>query len=153
MVAYRRNFVEGGTFFFTVTLADRRSRLLVDRIDDLRDAFRATHARWPFQTIAVVVLPDHLHCVWTLPDGDANYSQRWRSIKSRFSRACATAGIAPPVNRHGERGIWQRRFYEHTVRTEAELQSIVDYIHNNPVKHGHAPQASDWPHSSVHRLS
>jgi putative transposase len=151
MVAYRRNFVPGGTYFFTVTLADRRSSLLIDRIDDLREAFRFTRARWPFEMVAVVVLPEHLHCIWTLPPDDSDYPQRWRSIKSRFSRACASAGVVGAPNAAGERGIWQRRYIEHTIRDDRDLAHHIDYIHYNPVKHHHAKRPRDWPYSSFHR--
>jgi len=150
---YRRNFVPGGSFFFTVNLADRQSCLLTEKIDLLREAFRTVRARRPFTLDAIVVLPEHLHAIWTLPPGDADYSTRWRLIKTLFSR-----GIAPTEQpsrsrlSKGERGIWQRRYWEHTLRDESDFERHCDYIHFNPVKHGHARAAAAWPHSSFHRF-
>ena len=148
MVHYRRSFVPGGTYFFTVTLADRQASLLTDRIDALGAAFRQCRATHPFETIAVAVMPEHLHCVWALPDGDADYSIRWSLIKRAFTRRQYHEGPTPA---RAKRGVWQSRFWEHTVRDEADLQRHIDYIHYNPVKHGHARRAADWPHSSFHR--
>jgi len=153
MVAYRRNFTPGASYFFTVTLLDRSSSLLIDKIHDLRRAVRSVRAERPFTIDAIVILPDHLHCIWTLPRNDADYSMRWREIKSRFSRQvpsgeCRTTGR---INKK-ERGIWQRRFWEHTLRDLADVERHVDYIHYNPVKHGHVRHVSDWPFSSFHRL-
>jgi putative transposase len=109
---YRRNFVPGGSFFFTVNLADRRSRLLTDRIGLLREAFRYVRARHPFTLDAIVVLPDHLHAIWTLPPGDADYALRWRLVKAVFSRGIdAGERISASRERKGERGIWQRRYW------------------------------------------
>ena len=152
MVAYRRNKTPGARYFFTVTLLDRSSRLLVERIADLRVAFRAVRAQRPFTLDAVVVLPDHLHCIWTLPPDDGDYSLRWRGIKSRFSRR------VPPTERRTrgrvnkmERGIWQRRFWEHTLRDGRDVKRHIDYLHYNPVKHGFVSRVRDWPYSSFHR--
>ena len=107
MTNYRRNFLAGGSFFFTVNLAERRLRLLTDNIDKLRAAFRETRRHHPFEIAAMVVLPDHLHTIWTLPEGDAEFSTRWRLIKSAFSRGPAAD---EPISRSraakGERGIW-----------------------------------------------
>jgi putative transposase len=151
MVRYRRNFLAGGTFFFTATLADRRSAALVENVDLLRDAFRTTRHERPFSVDAVVVLPDHLHIVMTLPPDDADFPGRWRRIKSLFTRAVAAHNRRYEPNRRGEYALWQRRFWEHTVRDEADLARHIDYIHYNPVKHGLVAQVSDWPHSSFHR--
>ncbi len=152
MVAYRRNFIPGGCYFFTVTLLDRSSSLLVDRIDDLREAMRSVRAERPFTMDAVVVLPDHLHCIWTLPPGDVDYSLRWREIKSRFSRRVPLAENRTTGHKNkAERGIWQRRFWEHTLRDPLDVERHVDYIHYNPVKHGYAYSVENWPHSSFHR--
>jgi REP-associated tyrosine transposase len=153
MTSYRRNFVAGGSFFFTVNLADRRLFLLIEHIDELRSAFRETRRRHPFTTEAMVVLPDHLHVVWTLPDGDANFATRWRLIKAAFSR-CIPAGelISDSRLTKGERGIWQRRFWEHTIRDEEDFARHVDYVHINPVKHGLVTRVQDWPYSSFHRM-
>ena len=153
MTEYRRARVPGATWFFTVNLVERRGNgLLVERVDALRSAFRLVRERHPFQMDAVVILPDHLHCVWTLPDGDADYSVRWGLIKATFSRSLAQGErrSASRVKR-GERGIWQRRFWEHCIRDEEDYTRHVDYIHWNPVKHGYVRRVSDWPHSSFHR--
>jgi putative transposase len=109
MTAYRRNFVPGGSYFFTVNLADRRARLLTDHIGLLRSAFRDTRTKHPFTIDAIVVLPDHLHAIWTLPEADRNFATRWRLIKSTFSRALPrTESISPSRASKAERGIWQR---------------------------------------------
>ena len=149
MVRYRRNFVPGGAYFFTVTLADRRSSTLVDHIGALREAFRVARRERPFAIDAIVVLPDHLHAVLTLPAGDADFSGRWRRIKGHFSNHIIAAGSA---SRHanGELALWQRRFWEHTIRDETDYARHVDYIHFNPVKHGLVSRVCDWPHSSFH---
>ena len=157
MSTYIRMRRPGGTFFFTVALADRRSRLLVERIDDLRAAYGAVAAARPFRTEAIVVMPDHLHAVWTLPEGDSDYSTRWKKIKTRFSKEVLNGGLAPTLRvsaskrAKGKVGIWQRRFWEHTVRDEADFAACVRYCHFNPVKHGFVERAEDWPYSSVHR--
>jgi putative transposase len=152
MSNYRRARVRGGSFFFTVTLEDRTSSLLVDRIDALRLAFSSTRAELPFRIDAIVVLPNHLHCVWTLPEEDGDFSSRWQRIKGRFSRACpAGEQISASRGRKRERGIWHRRYWEHMLRDDRDFAAHVDYVHFNPVKHGHARRACDWPHSSFHR--
>ncbi len=149
---YRRANAAGGTYFFTVNLADRSRRLLVERVDDLRFAVRAMRDRHPFEIVAWVVLPDHLRAVWTLPQGDVDFSTRWMLIKSGFSRRLERdEAIWESRVRKGERGIWQRRFWEHQIRDDDDLQRHVDYVHINPVKHGHTSRASDWPYSSIHR--
>ena len=146
MVQYRRNFVPGGTYFFTLTLRDRRQTLLTDCVDALREAMRATHALNPWTTDAIVVLPDHLHMIWTLPDGDAAYAQRIRMIKSRFTLLLREAGLWSATE-----SPWQARYWEHTIRDDLDFERHVDYIHFNPVKHGYAKAVADWPHSSFHR--
>jgi putative transposase len=151
MVLYRRNFVAGGTFFFTVTLADRRSSVLVQNIALLRYAFRITRSERPFAIDAVVVLPDHLHIVMTLPQDDADFPGRWKRIKSLFTRKVVAHGLGFKRNQRGEYALWQRRFWEHTIRDEEDLARHIDYIHYNPVKHGLVTQVCDWPHSSFHR--
>ena len=151
MVHYRRNRIAGGSFFFTVTLHDRQSRILTDHIDLLRIAFHETQGCRPFAIDAIVILPEHLHTVWTLPAGDADYSGRWRAIKSRFTRALRKAGKQVPRHANGEYAVWQRRFWEHTLRDEPDRQQHVDYIHYNPIKHGYVPAVADWPYSSFHR--
>ena len=137
MPDYRRNRVPGGTFFFTVNLLDRRSNLLVARIDALRDAVHQVRARAPFHIDAWVVLPDHMHCLWTLPEGDADFPGRWRAIKTAFAKSLPIGEPRSPVmTSRGERGIWQRRYWEHTVRDDRDFTAHMDYTHFNPVKHG-----------------
>jgi putative transposase len=152
MSNYLRAWVPGGTYFFTVNLLERRRRLLVERIDELGAAFRDARTARPFEVVAIVVLPDHLHCVWTLPEGDADNANRWAQIKSGFSRRLP-AGERRSARRitRRERGIWQRRYWEHLIRDEEDLRRHVNYVHFNPIKHGHATQLADWPHSSFHR--
>jgi putative transposase len=153
MTNYRRNFVPGGSYFFTVNLADRSSRLLTDHIDLLRTAFRYARVRHAFTVDAIVILPDHLHAIWSLPEGDADFGTRWRHVKAMFSRALsARERISESRLRKGERGIWQRRYWEHTLRDERDFSRHVDYIHFNPVKHGLVTRVEDWPYSSFHRM-
>jgi len=153
MPDYRRNRVPRGTYFFTVNLLERRSRLLVEHIDALREAVRQVRTRQPFHIDAWVVLPDHMHCVWTLPHGDTDYSSRWKAIKIAFAKAVPrTERLSAVRARKGERGIWQRRFWEHTIRNEHDYATHVDYVHINPVKHGLVQQVRHWPYSSFHRL-
>ena len=151
MVQYRRNFVPGGRFFFTVTLVDRRSSALIENIDVLREAFRVTQVERPFSFDAVVILPEHLHAVLTLPPGDSDFSGRWRRIKSLFTRHIVGNGAQISRDRSGEYLLWQRRFWEHTIRDDRDFATHIDYIHYNPVKHGLVSQVADWPHSSFHR--
>lgn len=152
MTDYRRYRVKGGTYFFTVNLAERQRKLLTEQIDILRGAFREVKQAHPFRMDAIVVLPDHLHALWTLPEGDDNFSLRWRQIKSAFSREFGK-GERISKSRAGkqERGIWQRRFWEHAIRDEHDFARHVDYIHFNPVKHGYVRRVVDWPYSSFHR--
>ena len=153
MPDYRRLFVPGASYFFTVTLLERRgNRLLVDNIDALRSAVRVTKQERPFRIDAWVVLPEHMHMMLTLPPGDSDFSARIRAIKIRFNRAI------PPTERrsetravNGERGMWQRRFWEHLIRDERDFARHFDYVHYNPVKHGHVGRPADWPHSTFHR--
>jgi putative transposase len=149
---YRRANVSGGTFFFTLNLLDRSSRLLIDHIDLLRDTVRTVRCRHPFELVAMVVLPDHLHAVWVLPPDDCDYPLRWSLIKSGFSRRLMKAEyISGARRRKRERGIWQRRYWEHQIRDDADLERHVDYIHINPVKHGYVRAPVDWAYSSIHR--
>ena len=152
MTNYRRTHVPGATWFLTVNLAERRSGLLLERIDTLRDALRYVQERHPFRIEAMAVLPDHLHAVWTLPPDDSDYPMRLRMMKSWFSRHIPM-GERRRASRmdKGERGIWQRRYWEHLVRDEQDLSGCVDYVHFNPVKHGHVVRAADWPYSTFHR--
>jgi putative transposase len=154
MTAYRRNFLPGGSYFFTLALADRKLSLLTNHIQALRTAFRDTRVRHPFTIDAIVVLPDHLHTIWTLPVGDADFSTRWRLIKSGFSRRLPAVErvLASRVSK-AERGIWQRRYWEHTLRSDDDFARHVDYIHFNPVKHGYTEDAMAWPYSSLRRMA
>ena len=152
MPDYRRNRVAGGTYFFTVNLLARHRPLLVERIDLLRAVVRRVRELRPFHIDARVVLPEHLHALWTLPEGDANYQHRWQAIKMAFSKGIA-AGEARSPSRllRGERGIWQRRYWEHTIRDNRDYAAHMDYIHFNPVKHGLVANVADWPFSTFHR--
>jgi len=152
MVAYRRNRVAGATYFFTVTLRNRQSHVLVERIEELRSAVRTVRRERPFRIDAFVVLPDHLHAVWSLPSDDCDYAGRWRLIKSRFTHALLKAGLRLSRNGKGEHDLWQRRFWEHTIRDAEDFRRHVEYIHFNPVKHGWVPRVRDWPYSTFHRL-
>src|SRR3954462_6042793 len=153
MTGYRRNFIAGGCFCFTVNLADRRRQLLTENIDALRTALREPQRHHPFSIDAIVVLPDHLHTVWTLPEGDADFSTRWRLIKTAFTRSLAAGeSVSGSRTAKGERGIWQRRYWEHTIRDEKDFERHIDYVHINPVKHGLVTRVSEWPYSSFHRM-
>jgi putative transposase len=152
MTAYRRCRLPGGTFFFTLNLADRRKALLMENIDSLRGAFREVLSGHPLKIQAIVVLPEHIHCLWELPAGDCDYSTRWRQIKSAFSRTLPPGErISASRARKGERGVWQRRFWEHTIRDDEGFATRFDYIHYNPAKHGDVKEVEDWPFSSFHR--
>ncbi|MGO8746514.1 MAG: REP-associated tyrosine transposase [Thermoguttaceae bacterium] len=154
---YRRNYVAGGTFFFTI-VTYRRHEMLTSPLarKSLRTAIEKIQKRWSFEIPAMALLPDHLHCIWTLPSGDDKYSRRWRRIKEEFTRTyLAGGGREIPQSRsrarHQERGVWQRRYWEHTCDDEADLKRCVDYIHWNPKKHGLVGTVKDWPWSSFHR--
>ncbi|MDA9475618.1 transposase [Bradyrhizobium sp. CCBAU 65884] len=152
MSDYRRAFVPGGCWFFTVNLLDRRKALLTDQIESLRDTVAATRQSHPFAIDAFVVLPDHLRAIWKLPSGDADFSVRWRLINSRFAKALpVTERLSAVRFSRNERGIWQRRFWEHLIRDEADYARHVEYCYYNPVKHGHVSRVCDWPYSSFHR--
>ncbi len=152
MVNYRRACVAGGTYFFTLTLKDRRSDLLVRRIDMLRDALRQVKRRRPFRLLAAVVMPDHLHLLLQLPEEDLNYSARLRDFKALFVKALRAAEEPITTNGRGDAGIWQVRFWEHVIRDEHDFAAHVAYIHFNPVKHGYVQRVVDWPYSSFHRF-
>jgi putative transposase len=152
MSRYRRIKADGGVFFFTVTLADRSSDLLVRHIDRLRRIYASVQSCHPFETVAICILPDHLHAVWAMPLGDTDYPLRWSTIKAGFSRGLMeTAPRSASKVAKRERGLWQRRYWEHTIRDDADFERHVDYIHFNPVKHGYVKKVSDWPYSSFHR--
>lgn len=153
MPNYRRAKVAGATYFFTANLLDRRERLLIEHIDKLHEAIAWVSEVHPIHVDAWVVMPEHLHVVWTLPPNDSDYALRWSSIKRRFSKALPITEQRNAVQlARGERGIWQRRFWEHLVRDDEDYARHVDYIHFNPVKHGWVRRVADWPHSSFHRF-
>ena len=139
MSNYRRHYVPGGTWFFTVNLQNRRSDLLTRHIVHLRAATASVKSKKPFLINAWVVLPEHMHCIWTLPEGDTDYSGRWRDIKKTFTREL------------GMREVWQHRFWEHAIRNEDDYRRHMDYVYINPVKHGHVRRVQDWPYSTFHR--
>lgn len=164
MPNYLRPRIPGATIFLTICLADRGSDRLVRHVDALREAVRRTKAERPFTIDAFVVLPDHLHAVWTLPDGDTDYSTRVGALKARFSMAMRRAGFTPPpptcrvngganpaLRRKGEIGVWQPRYWEHHIRDARDLDHAIAYCWRNPVKHGLTDDPFDWPHSSIHR--
>lgn len=152
MTHIRRLVVPAGTYFFTVRLEDRHSRLLTDRVDILRTAVHACRERWPFVIETAVILPDHLHMIWTLPAGDGDFSKRWRLIKSRFSRQVeGPIVVSPSKLRRGEKGVWQRRFWEHLIRDAADFEAHRAYALCAPVAAGLVAHPQDWDLSSVHR--
>ena len=149
---YRRLLVPGSCYFFTVNLADRSSDRLIRKIAALRNAVASTRARHAFAIDAWVVLPDHLHAVWTLPEGDCDFSTRWASIKRLFSWQQPDDDVRSRSRMaKRERGIWQRRFWEHMIRDDADFRAHVDYVHFNPVKHGLVSHPGLWPYSTFHR--
>lgn len=158
MPEYRRYYQPGGTYFFTVVTEGRAPFLATGTAREiLREAFEQTLARWPFNIDAIVLLPDHLHTIWTLPTHDTDYSRRWAFLKKQFTREWLASGgreheISDSRERNRRRGVWQRRFWEHTVRDERDFELHCDYIHYNPVKHGLATCPHVWPHSSFSRF-
>ena len=151
MVQYRRAQCTGGTFALTLTLNDRSSSLLVEHFDLFKSSYLWVKQNRPFETVAFVLLPDHIHLIWKLPLDDADYSTRVRLIKRLFTREIMKVGVLLQKRANGERSCWQRRFWEHQVRDERDLQCQVDYIHYNPVKHGFVKHVKDWRYSSFHR--
>ncbi len=160
---YRRGRIEGGTYFFTVVTYQREKILCTPgNVALLRQVFTQVKERHPFKIDAFVLLPDHLHCIWTLPQGDADFSMRWRLIKTYFSRRCKLVGWVEERNpttklttasrlRKKEQTIWQRRFWEHLIRDDEDFIQHVEYIHYNPTKHGLVKAPKDWAYSSFHR--
>jgi putative transposase len=157
MPNFRRRFRPGGTYFFTVVTDGRRPILTSDLARPLlRDAIDRTRARWPFEIEAWVLLPDHAHSIWTLPDDDADYSRRWAFLKKEFTKAFLAAGgaEAPPTDgrlNDGRRGVWQPKFWEHTVRDEGDYERHFHYLHYNPVRHGLVRSPTEYPYSTFHR--
>lgn len=157
MLRYRRANTAGATYCFTV-VTYRRQPILCDTPvrTALRDAIVAVREQRPFTIDACVLLPDHLHCIWTLPPDDVDFPVRWSMIKRRVSVACAAAykrpdWITASKRKHRESTLWQRRYWEHQIRDETDFIRHVDYIHYNPVKHGLCQQVAEWPHSTFHR--
>jgi putative transposase len=157
MSDYRRYFVPGGTYFFTL-VTQRRAHLFTSALARrlLGDAMRQCFLRYPVRMLATVLLPNHLRALWTLPEGDAGYSLRWRWIKREFTRSWLALGGAEQARSAARvaergRGVWQRRFWEHTIRDETDLEAHFDYIHYNPVRHGFVSRPRDWPWSTFHR--
>ena len=148
MSCYRRPRLPGATVFFTVNLADRASSLLLHEVAALRLAVMQTRAQRPFKVDAWVVLPDHMHCIWTLPAGDADYSTRMGAIKARFSRAVGHGDRRASHIARREAGVWQRRVWEHHIRDDADFAAHMDYCRINPVKHGLVDDPQDWPYIS-----
>lgn len=157
MPYYRRSRTAGATYFFTV-VTYQRQKILCDEIvrNALRQAINSVRKKRPFQIDAWVLLPDHLHCIWTLPQGDNDYSSRWSMIKRKVSTICRDLYKRPELlnaskQKRRESTLWQRRFWEHQIRDELDYQYHVDYIHYNPVKHGLCEVVVDWSHSTFHR--
>jgi putative transposase len=152
MPDYRRLRIPGATYFFTVNLLDRRSDLLVAHIVELREAVREVRRKWPFHIDAWVVLPEHMHCLWTLPHGDSDFPRRWQEIKMSFAKELpAVEPRSALMIRRRERGIWQRRYWEHAIRDDRDYAAHRDYVHFNPVRHGLAEVPGEWPFSTFHR--
>jgi putative transposase len=156
MPDYRRIHVDGGVYFFTVATYGRRLLFKEEAaVDALKNSFKRVMAVYPFEIDAMVVLPDHLHCIWTLPDGDSDFSLRWRLVKSGFTHYGPVTSAEAACDsrlRKKEKGIWQRRFWEHMIRDEADLNRHRDYIHYNPVKHGLTASPGQWKHSSFRKF-
>jgi putative transposase len=152
MPNYRRVFIPGGSWFFTVNLLERRQKLLATYIQPLRLVIAKTKRTYPFRIEALVILPDHFHAVLTLPPGDSDFPTRIRLIKSRFAKALPkTERLSAVREKKRERGIWQRRYWEHYIRDERDLRNHVAYCYYNPVKHGLVTTPRNWPHSTYHR--
>ena len=152
---YRRAKTKGGCYFFTVNLANRNQHLLTEHIDILRSNINRVKNNHPFKVDAMVILPEHLHAVITLPDDDSDYAKRWMLIKSGFSRQMPKKEIINQSKKNKrERGIWQRRYWEHQIRDDKDYENHVNYVHYvhyNPVKHGYVNQASEWSYSTIHQ--
>lgn len=157
MPEYLRIFHPGGTYFFTTVTYNRRPIFGSPIARELfGDAFRAAQQRYPFRIDAICLLPDHIHCIWTLPEGDADYPKRWGLIKSFFTHrfkdeAQGQSSRIPSRDKRRERNVWQRRYWAHLIVDEADFEHHFDYIHFNPVKHGLVESVGDWEWSSYHR--
>jgi putative transposase len=159
MPNYRRDKTPGGTWFFTVVSYQRRAFLCDPPVRAaLTSAIRRVRMKYPFKINAWVLLPDHFHCVWTLPQGDSNYSLRISLLKRAVTLQCkslvaATGTRSASRLKHREATVWQRRFWEHLIKDTNDLRQHLDYIHYNPVKHGHCQDPADWPYSTVHKFN
>lgn len=157
MPDYRRIFLPGGTYFFTVVTYQRQPIFSDESARHcLQQSSRQIETVMPYQTLAFVLLPDHLHCLWRLPEGDSDYSKRWGRIKSGFTkqwrqRTRLTAGLSQSRIKHREGNVWQRRFWEHSIRDEEDFRRHVDYVHYNPIKHSYVKCAHAWPYSTYKR--
>ena len=154
---YRRVFVPGGCYFFTVVTFKREPLFNnAETIQKLLDAFQWTRQKYPFSIEALVILPDHLHTIWSLPDGDSNYPLRWNLLKGYFSKNCT---ISPKIimsqsrKQKREKEVWQRRYWEHLISNEEDFIDHIEYVHNNPIKHGLVEDAHDWKYSTIHKYS
>ncbi len=150
---YRRDRTPGASFFFTLVTFDRRP-LFADgaNVDRLRATFARVLRDHPFRIEALVLLPDHLHCIWTLPDADADFALRWNLIKGGFTRSLPDTAKHPRPGERREQRVWQRRYWEHRLRDEGDFARHCDYIHWNPVKHGLVASPADWLHSTFARF-
>lgn len=157
MTSYRRAKINGGTYFFTQVTHQRQPWMCSDAARLLlREAINHVRQKYPFSIDALVLLPDHLHCIWTLPDDDYDFGIRWRLIKTYVTKHGQDLGVGSRINasrqRRQEGNLWQRRFWEHAIRDEEDYVSHCDYIHYNPVKHGLCESSASWPYSSFHRF-
>lgn len=158
MPEYHRIKEKGGTYFFTVVTFSRKPILTNEPVRAaLREGIQEVRQTLPFAIEAWVLLPDHLHTIWTLPENDDNFASRWAIIKRTVSKRCGAldetrGSITDSLSKRRERGVWQRRYWEHLIRDEVDLQRHLDYIHWNPVKHGYVKRVIDWPYSTFHRL-
>lgn len=157
MSQYLRSNTQGATFFFTVVAYNRRNIFCEpDFLKAFKNSIKEVQMQYPFEILAWVQLPDHLHCIWRLPEQDSDYGKRWSMIKRFTTKACPQYHLEfnelsySKVARN-EKGIWQRRFHEHQIRDEADFKRHMDYIHYNPVKHGLVNSPNDWQYSSFHR--
>jgi len=152
---YKRLLIPGASCFFTVVTHSRRPILKKEQsITTLKKAFQSVRAKYPFQINAMVVLPDHIHCIWTLPKDDTDYATRWRLIKTWFTKHCDVEFRVDQDDSRksrNEQAIWQHRYWEHVIRDETDLENHIAYIHYNPVKHGYVKSVKDWPYSTFHR--
>jgi putative transposase len=150
---YRRIWHHGGTYFFTVNLLQRRDNtLLIDHVQEFRDAVKKVKSKYPFKIHAWVILPEHMHCILELPQEDADYASRWRLMKSYFSKSIANTEYKSEVRiKRKERGVWQRRYWAHLITDEKDYRAHMDYVHINPLKHGLVENVKDWQYSTFHR--